>query len=504
FLCLITLVVDAINLIRENGMRENSYYYHLGDGTHAYHVNLETGSSIYFKCVFADNKNFKCGGRAILRLGGAFKHSQPHNHNPDPDYVGQRHFRENILNEIENARFVSFHDILDEYRRDRRYSARVRCRMTMRRLRGAMWRTRMKSFPAIPHTLKELTQVLLNPQYRAKVASTIDGSGNLYAGSCTATDGSHNVLFISERMIDFLKNIKVIQSDGTFRARPLMPASAQCFVLVTPWKNCVVPLGWVLMERKSQSAYSAVFRMLKHLCPQFDPDVIITDWEYAQQKAWQDAFPNAQIQGCLWHLCRAFIKKANKLGIFRFRTALPSLTDYIRKACAICLLPVRYFKVGLGVLRDEALAEDVLLAFILREFFNYVENKWINVLPRRKWMRLFNSLERTNNLCESHNKMLRTKVGAYRPNMWAFIDALSKLEHNAHLDSMLLNEGGQARRTRPCRSVWTDNNLRAISSDLVEQVFHNRNETVSNFLRKAIRLFHGAFDAHLHNEIGRE
>jgi len=109
----------------------------------------------------------------------------------------------------------------------------------MRRLRGAMWRKRAQSYPAIPHTLRELTQVLLNPIYRRKVASTYDGLDTLYAGSCTARDGSHNVLFISQRMRAFLPKLKVIQSDGTFRARPLRPQSGQCFVLVTPWQHNV-------------------------------------------------------------------------------------------------------------------------------------------------------------------------------------------------------------------------------------------------------------------------
>jgi len=100
--------------------------------------------------------------------------------------------------------------------------------------------------------------------------------------------------------------------------------------------------------------------------------------------------------------------------------------------------------------------------------------------------------------------MLRAAVGAYRPNVWAFIDSLAKLEHNAHLDSTLLNEGINPRRPRPCRSVWTDQRLIALSEDLEVEVFHDRNTAVSNFLKRAVQLFHGAFDAHLQNAVGRE
>jgi hypothetical protein len=54
----------------------------------------------------------------------------------------------------------------------------------------------------------------------------------------------------------------------------------------------VIPLGWALMERRTLSAYKALFSLLKQVCPNFNPETIITDWEYAQQKAWQEHFPS--------------------------------------------------------------------------------------------------------------------------------------------------------------------------------------------------------------------
>lgn len=118
FVMLLCLATDAVRLIMEKGFRDNSHYYHLGDGSYAYHVNLETASSIYFKCVMYDK--FRCSGRAILRVGGQFRHSNHHNHPPDPDYVGERHFRANVLEQCRGARYVAFNDILDQARRDRR------------------------------------------------------------------------------------------------------------------------------------------------------------------------------------------------------------------------------------------------------------------------------------------------------------------------------------------------------------------------------------------------
>ena len=110
--------------------------------------------------------------------------------------------------------------------------------MTMRRLRTSVNQRRNKSYPNIPLTLRDLTRLLLQKKYR-NISRTVDGDDNLYAGSTTATDGSHHVAFISQRMLEFMSDIKVIQSDGTFRARPAVPKSSQCFVLVTSWRDAV-------------------------------------------------------------------------------------------------------------------------------------------------------------------------------------------------------------------------------------------------------------------------
>ncbi|KAK3929544.1 UPF0251 protein [Frankliniella fusca] len=369
--------------------------------------------------------------------------------------------------------------------------------MNMRRLRTPMYSARMRRYPRVPNTLRELTRVLLNTP---RLSATVDGTENLYAWSITATDGSHHIAFFSPRMLTFMKKIKFVQSDGTFKSRPMAPHSAQVYVIVTTWRKHVVPLGWFLMERKSLSAYRAVFSLLKNICPDFKPEVIMSDWEHSQQLAWQEAFPNASLQGCLWHLSRAFIKKARKLRLMRFRKTLPDLFTYIRQACAIALLPVEFFNVGLNILKEKVLENDILMAFLLHPFFTYVERRWINNARRRNWMSLFESVERTNNSCESHNRMLRSAVGAHRPNVFLFIEALDKLEHNASLDAEYMGQGGHVVRSRRWSTLLADDMLNSLALDLNGDLFNDLGETVYNYLRRASHLFQGAFEQHLERE----
>jgi len=212
---------------------------------------------------------------------------------------------------------------------------------------------------------------------------------------------------------------------------------------------------------------------------------------------WLNHFSDAEVRGCIWHLCRAIVKKANKLRILKFKNALPSLMDYLRKSCAIALLPVQYFRVALDILRRDAYEEDPLLYYLLHNFFEYMEFRWIGNRYRRLWMGFWESMHRTNNLCESHNRMLRKEVGAYRPNVYAFIAALARMEHNADLDVDLMKRGLPARRSRTWRSAFADRQLQALCNDLREDIFHDRNNTIRRFLDRSCDLLQNAVHQHV-------
>jgi len=184
----------------------------------------------------------------------------------------------------------------------------------------------------------------------------------------------------------------------------------------------------------------------------------------------------------MWHLSRAFIKKANKLGLMRYRFAIPAVMEYIRRACAIALLPDQYMEQGLDILRDKVQEENIVAAFLLWPFFQYVEEKWLNNANRRAWMTFWKCVHRSNNSCECHNRLLRKAVGAYQPNVWCFLMALAQLEHNANLDVPLMVGGDNAKRARRWQSIYTDKKIEAMAEDLEDNIFNDMEETIWNFL----------------------
>lgn len=257
----------------------------------------------------------------------------------------------------------------------------------------------------------------------------------------------------------------------------------------------IIPLGWVLMGRRSEAAYDAVLELLKNLNPEIYPSHVVTDFEIAQQQAWRTAFPRCKVQGCLFHLAQAFVKKARKLGLAQYWKIIPEVLSYIRMCTAISLLPKNLFTRALDLLQRDARLQCIEAAYLLHPFFEYVRTKWINVNSRREYMSFWKCEHRTNNACESHHFVLRHKMGAHHPNIFAFMDRLAEIEQTSYLDVGLLAEGNLPGRSRRYRSVLTDRRLKGLNRNIVgPRLLRNRSETILQFLRRAAELNSGLFN----------
>lgn len=96
---------------------------------------------------------------------------------------------------------------------------------------------------------------------------------------------------------------------------------SKVFALVGNWDHTVIPLGWVLMQRRTTRAYEAVLRTIRVLLRGADNfQRIITDFEPATRRAFANVFPGVHRQGCFFHLIR--------VGVFSFiRNILPMLLN---------------------------------------------------------------------------------------------------------------------------------------------------------------------------------
>lgn len=65
----------------------------------------------------------------------------------------------------------------------------------------------------------------------------------------------------------------------------------------------VIPIAQVLMSSKTQEEYVSVLQHIRHMVPNFNPSLVMTDYETAMQNAWQQVF-HVRVVGCYWHYCR--------------------------------------------------------------------------------------------------------------------------------------------------------------------------------------------------------
>ena len=83
-----------------------------------------------------------------------------------------------------------------------------------------------------------------------------------------------------------------------------------------------LPLVYALLSSKSEEEYKAVFDAVNsqagRFCLQdFEPDSIMSDFEFAILNAAEDVFPDIQMSCCFFHLKQSVFRKIQDLGLQR-------------------------------------------------------------------------------------------------------------------------------------------------------------------------------------------
>ncbi|KAK3921644.1 Anthranilate--CoA ligase, partial [Frankliniella fusca] len=442
-------------LKRQRGHRRGSWFYHVNDGFH-YHKNCRKKGVVYFKCVHYETG---CRGRALCDRRRGFIHTALHDVcKRDRYFPLVRQLRSRILMRCRRLELKTFRQILTE--ESARFPIRVQARVRMSNMRSAMQRARLSVLPPPPQTLRGLSDILQNPRYRI-TTQTPDGRDNIYARSVTAADGSHHIIFLSQRMARVMKRMVILFGDGTFKSLPAMEGlnndASQVFALVANWDHTIIPLGWVLMERRTEAAYTAVLREIRNLVGNF-PNLnrFISDFELAIRNSVAEVFPGVSLQGCFFHLFRAYIRYAKvDLGMFQYLRRHP-YERLIKLCCALPLLPLNHIQRGFFLILRQARQAGHRVYNVMRPFFSYVWRNWVGNRLWCEWMCVFGSFHRTNNTCESHNRVLNNYVGVRHPNIYHFIVALLALEASAYADAVALFMGNPPNRGRRLRSIALD------------------------------------------------
>lgn len=105
--------------------------------------------------------------------------------------------------------------------------------------------------------------------------------------------------------------------------------------------------------------------------------------------------------------------------IMRMRT-IPEIRFIIRLTLALALLPENLIILGFKVILRYARDEGNYIFRLVKPYLLYIWRNWVVREWRRRRMTVYGSAQRTNNVCESHNRMLRNAVGTHA-NIYMFL-----------------------------------------------------------------------------------
>lgn len=217
--------------------------------------------------------------------------------------------------------------------------------------------------------------------------------------------------------------------------------------------------------------------------------------------------------------------RARKCGLAAFAHSNALVFSFIRSLCAVPLLPTYLMWAGVLELWSEVEASGWRQQFL--PLFQYYEKAW---QPRSAELCVFGVQERTNNVSESDNHMLRNVFPQNSPNVYAFLGktvtlfcwskicmlvvlclqrllyfypsgGLVQLEHLAWCDVVSTYNLRPVAPARRVQSVLNDRRVR-----MAQQLLINNHLTPGQFLQQISVVNHAAalHGLHLPNESDSE
>lgn len=188
------------------------------------------------------------------------------------------------------------------------WSENARCLQAIRNL----------GVPKAPKTVKEIRDAMNRPEVFETYGKThyIDGNevflDHLYEGK----DFSY-CIFSSKKIIQEIEKTVDVKDreyfiDGTFQVVPFGCFSQLLIIHIGRFET-VHPFIYVLMSKRTQLAYTRIFRYIdEHICSLLCAR-FYTDYEAAMKSALHSCFPDSRLVSCWFHFVQAIRRKVSKI-----------------------------------------------------------------------------------------------------------------------------------------------------------------------------------------------
>jgi hypothetical protein len=160
--------------------------------------------------------------------------------------------------------------------------------------------------------------------------------------------------------------------DGTFKVCPTL--FVQLYTIHGYEISKYVPLLFGLLQHKTEQSYVLFLTKIRDKCAQlefqFEPSVVMLDFEIAAHKAASAVFPNAQILACRFHIGQSWWRHIQKIGLSaQYKDTNCDISKWLRRFFALPLLPASEV--------EDAFAMDIM-DDMWTKFADYVYENYID------------------------------------------------------------------------------------------------------------------------------
>ena len=266
---------------------------------------------------------------------------------------------------------------------------------------------------------------------------TINGNTEPFLLSDVTSDSKRIIIFASQHMLDQLGNSKIWMCDGTFKVVPRI--FYQLYTIHVVREDFLFPCVYVMMPDKAQSTYERVFPILKDKRPDCDPENVTLDFEKSAINAFMTVYPDANINGCFFHLSQSIWRKIQITGLSNSYISDANCRLYCKMLAALAFLNPDEVIDAFEELNEDL--ERLQLDEEMQILYDYFEDTYIGrrqrrgrripLFPIELWNvreRTQNGRTRTNNKLEGWHRAIQGMYDTAHPTVWRSFQGIIKEE----------------------------------------------------------------------------
>ena len=370
----------------------------------------------------------------------------------------------------------------------------------------------MVNLPPIHHTKRRGQRIrarvngtLPEPKDRASVPYIPDKyqvtkkeKGFLRYDSGPESGNDRNLIFASDEGTEMLVDCVNLFGDGTFNAAP--EVFYQLYVVGAYVRGYVFPCAYALLPNKTTETYTQLFNQISAMTEdKMYPASFMMDFEPAQKKAVEIAFPGIKVSGCLFHLSQNILKHVRDEKLITTFRKDPSFVLNCKMIAALSMVPVNEVEKAFDELASwDGLHKDIdpIMTYFEEHYIGLIKTKsrgrkksrrsLERVKPRFQhvlwnvYHRILEGLPRSNNAMEGFNRGFNSQIMCSKPNIWKLLEALQR-EESLHYQKLVnVCSGGLAGQKKRVKYLNLDLKLENLAN-----AFSSYNGKYVSYLRDA-------------------